>query len=57
MKTIFNYLALAIVIYFGVNWVADNPKMMKALRTKMNAAVSAGSKQIKKAAGEIEQSV
>ena len=57
MKTIFNYLALAIVIYFGVNWVADNPKMMKAVRTKMNAAVSAGSKQIKKAAGEIKQSI
>jgi len=57
MKTILNYLALAIVIYFGVNWIADNPKMMKALRAKMNDAVSTGAEQIKKAAGEIEQSV
>jgi hypothetical protein len=54
MKTIFNYLALATVIYFGVNWAADNPKMMKVLRTKMNAAVSTGAEQIKKAVGEIE---
>ena len=56
MKTIFNYLIMAAVLYFGVNWIADNPKMMKVLRTKMNAAVSDGIEQLKEVASEIEQS-
>ena len=56
MKTIFNYLVLAIVIYFSVNWIADNPKMMKMLKTKMNSAVSAGATKIKKAASAVEAS-
>jgi hypothetical protein len=56
MKTIFNYLLLAIIIYFSVNWIADNPKMMKTLKTKMNTAVSAVAGKIKKAASAVEQS-
>ena len=40
MKTIFKYLAAAVVFYFGINWVADNPKMMKVLKTKVNGAVT-----------------
>jgi|TARA_R110001583_G_scaffold3936_1_gene23730 hypothetical protein len=56
MRTIFNYLVLAIVIYFSVNWIADNPKMMKTLKTKMNSAVSAAAGQVKKAASTIEAS-
>ena len=56
MKTIFNYLIMAGVLYFSVNWIADNPKMMKVLRAKMNAAVSAGVEQLKEVASEIEQS-
>ena len=56
MRTIFNYLVLDIVIYFSVNWIADNPKMMKTLKTKMNSAVSAAAGQVKKAASTIEAS-
>jgi len=57
MKTILNYVAAVLIIYFSVNWAANNPEMVKTLQKHMNEIVSAGAKQIKEAAGEIEQSV
>ena len=57
MKTILNYVAAVLVIYFSVNWAANNPEMVKTLQKHMNEIVSACAKQIKEAAGEIEQSV
>lgn len=57
MKTILNYIVATLIIYFSVNWAANNPEMVKKLQTHMNAIVSSGAKYIKEAAGEIEQSV
>ena len=57
MKIILNYTAAILIIYFSVNWAANNPEMVKTLRNQMNEIVSAGAKQIKKAAGKIEQSI
>mgnify|MGYP003649851738 CR=1 FL=1 len=56
MNNIFKYITIAALLYFGINWVADNPKIMKVLRTKMNTAVSAAGKEIKEAVSDIEQS-
>ena len=56
MKNILKYCIVGVALYFGINWVADNPKMMKVLRAKMNAAVSDGIEQLKEVASEIEQS-
>ena len=57
MKTILNSVAAVLVTYFSVNWAANNPEMVKTLQKHMNEIVSSGAPQIKKAAGEIEQSV
>ena len=57
MKTILNSVAAVLVTYFSVNWAANNPEMVKTLQKHMNEIVSSGAQQIKKAAGEIEQSV
>jgi hypothetical protein len=57
MKIILNYTAAILIIYFSVNWAANNPEMVKTLRNQMNEIVSAGAEQIKKAAGKIERSI
>ena len=57
MKTILNYIVAAFIIYFSVNWAANNPEMVKKLQAHMNAIVSSGAKYIKEAAAELEQSV
>jgi len=57
MKIILNFVAAVLIIYFSVNWAANNPDMVKKLQKHMNAIVTTGAKQIKKAAGEIEHSV
>ena len=45
MKTILNYIAAILVIYFSVNWAANNPAMVKALSAQMNTIVSAGAEK------------
>jgi len=42
MKSIFKYGIIIILIYFGVNWVADNPKSMHEFRKIMNGWVATG---------------
>jgi hypothetical protein len=36
MKTIFKYIMIGTLIYFGINWVADNPKSVKNIRRRVN---------------------
>ena len=52
MNTIFKWIFTAAVIYFGVNWIADNPETMASLRSKMNEAVKEGSEWAKDNAAE-----
>ena len=42
MKSIFTFITTALLLYFGINWIADNPKAMKHIRTIMNSGVAAG---------------
>ena len=39
---------LLIVAYFGLNWVADNPKKVKKIRNYMNGVVKQGKEAIRK---------
>ena len=47
MSTIFKWIFTAAVIYFGVNWIADNPEEMSGIRSKMNEAVKEGAEWAK----------
>ena len=40
MKTIFKYMIVSTMLYFGINWIADNPKAMKNIRRMMNEGVA-----------------
>lgn len=42
MKTILKYAFVVLGVYFAVNWVADNPKQMDAVRDNMNQAIDKG---------------
>ena len=42
MITIIKYIFTAMVFYFGVNWIADNPNALVSFREKMNELVEAG---------------
>ncbi len=37
---IINIAIISCVLYFGINWIADNPKQVKKLRRQMNHHVS-----------------
>ena len=50
MKGIFKIIIGVVILYFSINWIADNPKVMKVIRTKMNAAVTEGIEVAKEAA-------
>ena len=41
MKTFIRYILSAIIFYFMVNWVADNPDSFDTFRNKMNEIVDA----------------
>jgi len=56
MKIILNYIAAILIIYFSVNWAADNPALVKALRAQMNTVVSAGAEKASEAFDEIKSS-
>ena len=36
MKNILRYGIYAAVIYFGINWIADNPKAVERIRRTVN---------------------
>ena len=52
MSTIFKWIFTAAVIYFGVNWIADNPETMASIRLKMNEAVKEGAEWAKENASK-----
>jgi len=41
MTTIFKYTIGAALIYFGINWIADNPQSVTKIRNMMNQGVAA----------------
>jgi len=50
MKEIFRIVIGVVILYFSINWIADNPQVMKVIRTKMNTAVTEGIEAAKEAA-------
>jgi uncharacterized membrane-anchored protein len=48
MKKIINYVFIGAGIYFGINWIADNPGTINHTRTKMNKAVKKITEEVKK---------
>jgi len=50
MKEIFRIVIGVAILYFSINWIADNPQVMKVIRTKMNTAVTEGIEAAKEAA-------
>ena len=40
MRTFMGYAFKFAVFYFGINWLADNPKKIKSVRKQVNALVS-----------------
>jgi len=48
MKTILKWIIGLVILYAGVNWIADNPKVIKVIRKKMNVAVNDGVEWTKK---------
>ena len=46
MKKVFQYVLAAAGIYVAVNWLADNPKSVRAARDAMNNAVSQVHRQV-----------
>ena len=50
MGTVFKWVGILVAIYFGVNWIADNPKTVDEIRIKMNTATKSGVEWVKKTA-------
>ena len=48
MKSIFKYAFIMLGIYFGVNWAADNPRKVDAMRDYMNATIDKARLQAQK---------
>ena len=42
MQTLIRYSMMGAVLYFGVNWVADNPAKVNYIRKQLNKSVEAG---------------
>jgi hypothetical protein len=57
MKKIIRYAIGLSVVYFAINWIADNPLAVKVLRKKMNKAVEQGWEAAKEATEEASQSL
>jgi hypothetical protein len=43
---IINCVLVGVVLYFGVNWIADHPKKVKKLRKQMNHYVDTATDQV-----------
>jgi|TARA_R110000824_G_C14915931_1_gene647163 hypothetical protein len=48
MRKIGKAFIFLVFAYFGVNWVADNPRTIKKARRHMNKSVKHGKKAIEK---------
>jgi uncharacterized membrane-anchored protein len=55
MKDALKYVIIAAALYFGINWVADNPGKMKMLRKEMNSATQRGFRAAQKFADEVTE--
>jgi anaerobic C4-dicarboxylate transporter len=44
--SIFKYGLVAVVLYFGINWVADNPRLVNQARHHVNTCVKNGKQAI-----------
>lgn len=42
MQTLMRYGMMGAVVYFGVNWVADNPAKVNHIRKQLNKSVEQG---------------
>jgi len=56
MKRIFTFITTALLLYFGINWIADNPKAMRQIRTIMNNGVAAGAEKAEEALSDVQSS-
>ena len=48
MSSVFKWVGIVAIVYFGVNWIADNPKTMDDIRARMNTSVKEGAEWVKK---------
>tara|TARA_R110002020_G_scaffold256852_1_gene470517 strand:- start:1982 stop:2149 length:168 start_codon:yes stop_codon:yes gene_type:complete len=55
MKDALRYAVVIAALYFGVNWIADNPGKMKVLRREMNTATQKGFRAAQKFADEVSK--
>ena len=49
MKSILKLVAVLVVGYYGINWIADNPRQVRKARKHMNKSVKHGKKAVEKA--------
>ena len=56
MNNIFKYMMIAVLLYFGINWVADNPKSVKNARRMVNTGVVSATKYIREGFESAEKS-
>ena len=57
MKKAFKWVAILVMVYIGVNWIADNPQTMRVVRKKMNIAVEEGIEGATVAAKQAQEAV
>jgi len=43
---IINIIVVGCVLYFGINWIADNPRQVKKVRRQMNHHVAGAKQQV-----------
>ena len=55
MNTIFKYAMIMVGVYFGINWIADNPQKVDSARHSFNQAVDGGTQAASDAVTEIMQ--
>jgi hypothetical protein len=55
MKDALKYVVFATALYFGINWIADNPAKMKMLRKEMNSATKKGFRAAQKFVDEVAE--
>jgi hypothetical protein len=56
MNNIFKYIMIAVLLYFGINWVADNPQSVKNIRRMVNTGVASAAKYIREGVATAEKS-
>jgi hypothetical protein len=49
-------MMIAVLLYFGINWVADNPKSVKNVRRMVNTGVVSATKYIREGLESAEKS-